>query len=410
MERVTSTKRSTAAPTAPAPEGGRRFKRVALILGQDLGYCRQVIRGVQAFAGERGNWIFRDAPPDLSLIPALAEWEPAGIIAHLFDPEVAKALMGLGKPIVNVTSTLDLKLPLVEVDHVAIGAMAAEHFLNSGFRNFGYFGSSVAGFSRDRERGFRQRLTSEGLRVSAQYAEYLPRPAPGSSWAEVDERIRQWLLDLPKPVAVLASNDVPARELAEMCRMLKLHVPEDVALLGVDDDEFECGLCFPPLSSIATPSERVGYEAARMLNELMEGRQVESPLFLPPKAVVVRQSSDIVAVDDPELSAVLRRIRQRAAENVGVGDIIADVGASRRNIERKFKRVMNRTILDEIRRVRVERAKRLLSTTELPMPAIARKCGFDSARRLAVVFREIAGTTPTSYRGQYRLKPSAVTP
>lgn len=375
-------------------------------MGQDLGYCRDVLRGVQAFARQHESWIFHDAAPSLELLKPLKEWKPQGIIAHLFDREFALKLCRLRTPIVNVTSTLsDLAVPLVEVDHLAVGRLAAEHFLDGGFHNFGYFGSGTAGFSIGREQGFRDRLAEAGFASFSCYAEYLPRPAPGGSWADVDERVREWLVSLVKPVGVLASNDVPARELAEICRLLDLNVPGDVAILGVDNDEVETGLAYPPLSSIAIPGERVGFEAASLLSRLMARRELRpAPLLLPPQGVVVRQSTDVVAVSDPELSSILNFIRRHAAEPIGVEDVLSQVAVSRRKLERRFRQVMHRTIHDEIRRVRLERAKRLLATTDLAMPAVAARSGFEGARRFAVVFRQLSGMTPTDYRRQFRLR------
>ena len=381
------------------------FKRVALIVGQDIGYCRGVLRGVQAFAATRESWIFRDAAPSLSVVDAVREWAPSGIVAHLFDPAVAEALRQLGKPIVNVTSTLDLDLPLVEIDHNAVGRTAADHFIQAGFRNFGYFGSETAGFSIVREGSYRTRLKEAGFNCSACHAEYLPRPSPSASWTEVDKAVRTWLIGLPKPVGIFASNDVPARELAEICRLLSIRIPEDVALLGVDDDELECGLSFPPLSSIALPAERVGFEAAKLLSDLMAGREPPARrMMLPPGSVVVRQSTDIVAVDVPDVAQALRYIRLNACRPIGVDDVLNIVQISRRKLERDFQRVIGRTILESIRRTRIEKAMRLLATTALPTPAIAEQSGFDGARRLSVVFRQVMGMTPTEYRAQYRLK------
>lgn len=381
------------------------FRRVALIIGQDIGYCRGVLRGVQAFASTRESWIFRDAAPSLAIVEAVREWNPAGIIAHLFDKKVADALMKLGKPIVNTTSTLDLDLPLVEIDHHVVGQMAASHFLQSGFRNFGYFGSATAGFSLVREAGFRERLGEAGFSCSACHAEYLPRPAPSSSWTEVDAAVREWLVGLPKPVGIFASNDVPARELAEVCRLAGIRVPEEVALLGVDDDTLECGLSFPPLSSISLPAERVGFESAKILSDLMSNRQPPSTrVVLPPGSIVVRQSSDIVAVDVPDVAQALQYIRRNACNSIGVEDVLNVVAVSRRKLERDFQRVIGRTIFEEIRRTRIEKAMRLLTTTDLAMPAIAEQSGFEGARRLAVVFRQVTGMTPTEHRARYRLK------
>lgn len=381
------------------------FKRIALILGQDLGYCRGVLRGIQTFAAGGEPWVFRDAAPSVSVIAAVREWRPAGIIAHLFDQQVADAVKSLRVPVVNTTSTLPLDVPLVEIDHCAVGRMAADHFIHSGFCNFGYFGSRTAGFSVQREAGFRMQLAKSNFTCSAHHAEYLPRPSPSDSWTEVDTGVRRWLLGLPKPVAIFASNDVPARELAEICRVLELHVPEDVALLGVDNDELECNLSFPPLSSIALPADRVGFEAAKLLRQLMSDRPpAKQRIIVPPIGLVVRQSSDIVAVQDPDVGKALRFIRQQATQLIGVEDVLREVAVSRRKLERDFQRIIHRTIFAEIRRVRIEHVQRLLSSTHLPMPAIASQSGFDGARRMAVVFNQVTGMTPTEYRSLYRLK------
>jgi LacI family transcriptional regulator len=382
------------------------IRRIALLMGQDIGYTRDVLRGVQTYGRSQLGWIFRDGPPDPRILNPLKEWMPHGIIVHLFDRELARSLAKVRVPIVNTTNTLkDLEVPLVEVDHAKIGQLAAEYFLNRGFRHFGYFGSSWAGFSKDREAAFAERLGKSGYRVDSCYAEYMPRPPVAESWKGVDVKVRAWLKGLPKPVAILSSNDVPARELAEMCRELDLHIPEQVALLGVDNDDLECHLCTPSLSSIDLASERVGYEAAKMLHRLMERRSLKQrKVSIPPLRVVTRESTDTLAIQDTEVAAALAFIRSSAHEDIGVEAILREVPLSRRALERRFRNQLGRTVLEEIRRVRMELVKSLLSETNLPMPAIAARCGFSGARRLAVVFRQIVGTTPTAYRAEARVE------
>lgn len=380
------------------------IRRVALLIGQDIGYTRDVLRGVQAYGRGQPGWIFRDGPPDPRIIIPLKEWKPHGIIAHLFDKTLANELIKFRVPIVNTTNTLkDIRVPLVEVDHARIGEAAAEYFLDRGFRHFGYFGSSWTGFSKDREAAFVARLAKNGYHVDSCYAEYMPRPPIAESWKGVDVKVRAWLKALPKPVAILSSNDVPARELAEMCRQLELHIPEQVALLGVDNDDLECHLCTPILSSIDLGSERVGYEAAKMLHAMMDHRAPKQKrISIPPLGIVTRQSTDTLAIQDSEVAAALAYIRSSAHENIGVESILQAVPLSRRALERKFREQLGRTVLEEIRRVRLELAKSLLSDTNLPMPAIAVRCGFSGARRLAVVFRQVTGMTPSEYRAGAR--------
>jgi len=385
-------------------QGMFQKKRIALLLPQDVGYSRAVLRGVQTFAISRPNWVFRDAPPVRESLKPLREWRPDGIIALLFDREVASALRRMRKPLVNTTSTLDLpKVPLVENDHYAIGRMAAGYFLKLGFRNFGYFGSQWMGSSIARRDAFREGVEEAGHSVSTCHGEYLPRPAASDSWVQVDRRIGTWLRKLDKPVAILAQNDVPARDLADRCRMLGLNVPDEVALLGVDNDELECHLCNPTLSSIAVPGQRIGIEAAQLLDRMLRGQKTE-PVhrYFPPVRVVVRQSTDTLNVEDEVVAAALRMIHERATFRLAVEDLVAHLSISRRQIERRFRERLGTTPSKEIRRVRVERAKKLLLETDLNMPQVARGAGFTDARRLSVVFKEQTGQSPARFRFDVR--------
>ncbi len=224
-------------------------------------------------------------------------------------------------------------------------------------------------------------------------------------WKRSAHRVREWLEKLPKPVGILTANDIPARELADACQRFGLRVPDDVALLGVDNDDLECGLSWPSLSSVATPARRIGYEAAKLLDELMAGKPApREPMFLPPIAVVTRQSTDTLAIDDPAVVAALRFIRAHATGKICVDDVVGHAVEGRRMLEYKFRDFVGHTILKEIRRVRVERVKELLRDTDLSMPAIARRSGFATPQRMAVVFRETTGLTPSAYRQQVAVR------
>ena len=271
--------------------------------------------------------------------------------------------------------------------------------------NFGYFGSAWTGFSKHREQGFSEALAEAGFELSSCYAEYLPRPPMDSSWKRVDRQIHNWLAALPKPAAVLASNDVPARALAEICRQLGICVPHDIALLGVDNDELECLLSYPPLSSIVNPAEQIGFRAAKLLDRLMSGqRPPRKTIFVSPSHVVTRQSTDIVAVADPDVSTAVAFIRDHAVENIGAAEVVHALSMARRRLERRFREMLGRTILQEIQRVRIERVKHILAETNLPMAAV-RHAGFSTPQRLAVVFRQATGEMPTGYRRRTQMRP-----
>lgn len=379
-------------------------QRIALLMTQDTGFNRQALLGVRAFA--RQEWLMHNAPPESASLGPLREWQPHGIIANLVDRKFMRAVLRLGKPVVDIACIhTGLDVPVVDVDHVAVGRMAAEHFLERGYKTFGYFGSATVRYSRLREDSFRQTIAAAGCEVSACHVDYAPRLPVRTSWKTVNRQIRQWLKDLHKPVAVLAANDVPARDLASMCHHLELRIPDDVAVLGVDDDDLECQLSFPPLSSVAIPAERIGYEAARILERMLAGQPVSrEPLFLPPIRVVPRQSTSALAVEDPLVAAAMHFIRRHVSERMNVARIAKELAARRRALEQKFHACLGVSVLTEIHRARVNEAKELLDATDLKISQIARRSGFSTPQRLAAVFRRLAGMTPNAYRRQSRLR------
>ncbi len=382
-----------------------QMRRIALLMGQDAGFHRQALLGIRAYAIQKQDWLFRDAPPEDGTLVPLREWKPHGIIAHLVDERFARAVLRLRKPLVDTGCALaGLKAPMVDVDHRAVGRLAAEHFLERGYQQYGFFGSATAYYSQLREASFREAVGEAGYEVSALHADYLPRlPAP-VSWKTVDRQLRQWLEGLPKPVAILADHDVAAHDLADACQQLGLRVPEQVALLGVDNDELQCQLAFPPLSSVAIPAERIGYEAARLLDRMLSGEKVAcEPLYLPPIRVVTRQSTSTLAVDDPVVAAALRHIREHAAGPLSVKTIAAELAVRRRALEAKFRKWLGCSVLEEIHRARIEQVKQLVSDTDLKLSQIARRTGFSTPQRLAVVFRKLTGRTPSAYRRESQL-------
>jgi len=382
-----------------------QIKRIALLISQDVSFFRDVIRGIREYAQPK-PWALRDGAPTWETVKCCRQWNPHGIIAHLALQGVADKVLALGKPVVDIAYSFPkLGVPVVDVDHKAVGIMAAEHFLKRGFRHFGFFGSSEAWYSQLRETAYCEHLASYGKTVIPCYADYRRYPPTRDSWQAADQRIRKWLKQLPKPIGILAVDDAPARSLADMCRLSGLCVPDDIALLGVDNDEMECHFAIPPLSSVAIPGQQIGYEAARLLDRMMRGERPPS-LFLPPVGVVVRQSSDVFAVEDNDVAAALAFIRKHMAEKLTVGMVVYEVGVARRTLENKFRAILNRSILDEIHRFRVETAKQLLIETDLPMAAIARRTGFASAERLATVFGQIVGMAPTNFRRQTKIQPA----
>jgi LacI family transcriptional regulator len=203
-------------------------------------------------------------------------------------------------------------------------------------------------------------------------------------------------------VGVFAPNDIWGVQLAEVCRQVGLRVPEDVALVGVDNDDLLCEMARPPLSSVSLPVNRIGHAAASLLDDLLGGKKSPGDLLLPPVGVIARQSSDVLALEDPEVATAVRFIRTHGHTALRVADVLREVPISRRSLERRFRRALDRSIWEEIRRVHVEQARGLLARSGMPMAEVARHAGFSDSRQLSTVFREETGLTPTAYRRRFR--------
>ena len=378
--------------------------RIGLVISHSLAYCRGILQGVRQYAEATPNWVFLSVAPDPDDVRALNSLRPVGVIAHAFSERLVVSLTRLRVPVVNVSAVLPkLTMPRVGVDDHACGRLAAEHLLERRIRNFAFVGHRNHAYSLRREEGFRQALESKAFQLRCYY-ERRQRPFDpmGRHWA-LDESVQRWMRSLPKPVGIFAPNDIWGVQLTEMCHQERLQVPEEVAIVGVDNDDLLCRLSRPPLSSVALPTERVGYAAAALLDRLIGGyRPHRQPTLFPPIGIVARRSTEVLAVADPDVAAALKLIREHGHTRIRVLDILKKVPLSRRSLERRFRRVVGRSILDEIRRAHIQRARNLLADTDLPMYAVAQRSGFSDGQRFSAVFRQATGVTPSAYRRRIR--------
>lgn len=401
-----TSRRPSAAKSRPRrPEGESRLLRIGLVLGYGLAFYRDILHGVKRLAAERPHWVLTPIAPDCRALESPLVKSQDGFIAHIFAKTLARGLSSLGKPVVNVSGVLpELPFPRVIVDHEAAGRLAAEHFLSRGVRQFGFVGYPQHAFSLGREAGFRRQVEAAGYAVAVFRDRKRKLGDPTGLW-HWNPALLAWLAGLPKPVGVFASHDSQGVQISEYCRHLGLKVPDDVSIVGVDDDDLLCDLARPSLSSVALPGERIGYEAAAMLERLIVGQPLDTPrLELPPVRLVVRQSSDIQAIADAEVAAAVRFIRDRAGQPTQVRDVMRAVPASRRSLERRFRSLLQRGIFEEIRRVQIERAKALLVDTDMPMSLVAARAGLADSRQLSIVFRQQENMTPTKFRQLYRCR------
>ncbi len=378
----------------------RKRRRVSLAIDVTGSYGRGVLKGIMAFAKTR-NWIVDIQLSDSDGARA-DEWNVDGVIAQAItrplDRRIVKGCLKHKVPMTNVSNMFGGSvMPTVLPDDEAVGRLAADYFAGRGFTRFAFFGYRDRGsYSESRRHGFAQAVARKGGRLFDLDA---GRAAPA--------QVGQWAKSLPVPVGVLCCNDRLAYDFLSECQRAGVAVPDDLAVLGVDDDELVNTLISPSLSSVTLPTNRIGFEAASLLQKLMDGHDAPTtPMLFPPVSVVTRQSTDITALEDRDVSAALLFIRKHVTEAIGVEDVVAAVAISRRSLERRFQAALGRSVLGEMRHRRVERAKELLAMTDLAMPAIARASGFGDATRLGIVFRQVTGQPPTEFRRQVRPSPA----
>jgi len=386
-----------------------RTPKIALLVETARGYGRNLLRGIVRYARLHGPWGFYVTPGDFAqVLPQMQLWGGAGIIARVETPQVARAILASGLPTIALDLAEDQlraghplsRLSEVASDSRGAARMAAEHLLERGFRHYAFVGLAERVWSRRRQEGFAERIRTAGFEPHVYVP---PRKVRDRRWEREQPVLAAWLRRLPRPVGLMACNDDRGREVLEACRAAGLQVPEELAVVGVDDDELLCELADPPLSSVALNAEAGGFRVAALLDRMMRG-QVHQPcrLVVEPLHVVTRRSTDIVAHEDPVVAGALHFLHDHAGRPIGVGDVAEHLLVSRRTLEIRFKRVVGRTLLAELQRVRLERAQRLLRETDLPLPKVAEAAGYRSAAYLIQVFRKDLGQTPARYRRQVR--------
>ncbi len=373
---------------------------ILLALHADSGFVRSVTRGIADFFKPASPWHLVRLPPERLGRGAKIPTGCSGVITHVHHTRVLTPLRDSGCPVVCVSRLMeDDPFPHVGVDDAAVGQAAAEHLRSQGLKHFAFVGVSGFTFSRLRNLGFFTGLgfTAESpvgsKSISAAWLTQTPSPGMAKLKA-----LDTWLADLPRPCGVFAANDAVAWFVSERCRSLGLRIPLDLALLGVDDDDVVCRLASPPLSSVLLPGERIGYLAAQGIEQAVSTGRAVKEIQLPPIRVVVRQSSEVYAVQDRDVAEALAYIRENATKGIGVEDVIAAVPLSRRSLERRFRIELQRSPLEEIHRVRIEAAKTLLTTTRLPIDQIGDRVGFVQPNYFARIFKRHAGLTPRSFR------------
>jgi LacI family transcriptional regulator len=382
------------------PSGQGETPSVLLFIETSREFGRSLLYGIARYSRLHGPWRVYRQPAGLE--SALPEWRELRIDGAIVrDVKMAESLAHSGLPVIFAQHRKEsyAPFPVIITDSSAIGTMAAEHFLGRGFQNFAYCGLDDYVWSRMRAHHFIERIRKAGFDTSL-----YRQPASKAKRARRSELnlIAAWLQSLPKPLALMCCNDDRALQVIEACKLANLYVPDDVAVLGVDNDVLICDLADPPISSIALNTEVAGHEAAELLDGLMKGGPMTGQkIWVRPTHIVTRMSTDILAVSDAEVAAALRFIRRHPNRFLQVDDVVQATNVSRRVLEKRFKTILRHSVYQEIRRIRVDHIIQLLLGTDMSITEIAVRSGFEGVEHISRYFRKETGVSLRTYRKKY---------
>jgi LacI family transcriptional regulator len=379
------------------------MRQIAVLALMYQNYDQRVLRGIAAYVRARSDWSLYVEEELVHKLPDLRSWKGDGMIVNFDDRKAATAAVKLGKPVVAYGGGRgwhadDCGIPYMDTDNEGIARLAAEHLLGRGLKHFAYCGNPPTRLNvwdARRCAGFKGRLAEAGRSCRVFKGHY----ATSRNWDKLKQELVDWLAVQPRPLGLMACYDARARHVLEACRALGLRVPDDVALIGVDNDPIMCELANPPLSSVEQGCFRLGYEAAALLDRLMRGEKPpQMRVSVPPAGLVPRKSTDLLAVEDPQVAAAMRMIRDHGCTGLTVEQIAHELAVSRSTLDHLFKAVLGSTVHREIRKVRLENAKRLLAQTDLPVKVVAQKSGYATEQYLTALMRKETKTTPGAFR------------
>jgi LacI family transcriptional regulator len=389
--------------------------RVALLVESSRAYGRGILAGVAKFVREHDSWsiFFQDLNLCDDTPDWLKNWEGEGIISRLENRDIVSVIRRLKIPAVYLRRVSpDAKAPSILTDNAAVSRLCFEHLKERGFRHFAFCGFNGADYSDERRDGFVEQVARAGLPWHV-YSETHPSAQADTAQYEGlgqkdGAQMAAWIKKLPKPIGLMACNDMRGRQVLDACRAIGVPSPEEIAVIGVDNDDVLCNLSDPPLSSVVPDTARIGYEAAVLLAQMMAGKKsAASEILIGPGDIVVRRSTEVLAMDDRQIAAASRFICEHACEGIDVNDVLRAVPMSRSTMDRRFMKILGRSPKDEILRVRLNRVKQLLTETDFPLSLIAEKVGMEHVEHLSRIFKNRTGIAPSEFRSRALLKDSA---
>ncbi|GAB3023056.1 XylR family transcriptional regulator [Spirosoma pulveris] len=381
--------------------------KIILLIDFSEEYSKSLLKGITKYSREHGPWVFcrmplfhRETMGIDGILDWAREWEADGIVGQLYNDVSVEKIVQAGIPVI----AQDFKERFTDIPNITgayreTGAMGADYFLKKGFQHFAFYGFSNIVWSRERAEGFEERVTRAGYQVT--YFEH-KKARSSELWYYKPSSLSDWLVSLPKPIAIMTCDDRLGQHITEACRHSGIRIPEEVAVLGVDNDEMFCELSDPPLSSITLDAEKGGYDAAHLLDRLIRKEITEGyDIVVEPTQVITRQSTDIYATPDEYIAVSLKYIHQNIDKNLQVDDVVKQVPLSRRSLEMRFQQVIGYPIYKYIQNLRIEKFAKKLLETDQAVFEIAMDLGLNDTRNIARQFKQIKGCTPLKYRHRY---------
>lgn len=373
------------------------MKKIVLLIETSREFGRQLINGIARYSRINGPWSFYKEQTGLkSSIHRLTSWKPDGIIMR--NSMIKKELLKLKIPTILALHdpSSHPKLPVIKTNSQAIAKMASEHFIEKGFKNFAFCGFDIFEWSNERKLFFTKYNNEAGFTTHLYDSS---KKNISQDWEVEQRHVIEWLKSIPKPVALMACNDDRGQHILEVCKLIGLKVPDDVSVIGVDNDPMICEIGDPPLTSIALDVESAGFNSAKLLNDLISGTKMNGQqIIVSPTHVVQRQSSDIFAVNDLEITKALKFIRENARSKIYVKDVVNSTCLSRRILEKRFRDILHRSIYDEIRRRRVDLITKFLIETDLPISEITSLFTFTDMEHISRYFKKEKGMGLREFR------------
>ena len=373
------------------------MKKIVLLIESSREFGRQLIIGIARYSRINGEWSFYKEQTGLKTsIPRLTSWKPHGIIMR--NSMIKRELLKLKIPIILALhdSSRPKNMPIIKTDSLSIAKFASEHLIGKGLKNFAFCGFDNYEWSNERKIHFEKFINEAGYSA---FKYRSPKNNINSEWRKEQLHVIDWIKTLPKPIGIMACNDDRGQHILEVCKLIGIKVPEEVAVIGVDNDPMICELGDPPLTSIALNVESAGYETARLLDELINGSKMcGQQITVSPTHIVQRQSTDILSVNDEDVATAIRFIRENAKNKILVNDIVKITKLGRRALEQRFKKSIHRSIYDEIRRVRVEWISKMLIESDLTISEITSLLNFTDLEHISRYFKKEKGIGLSKFR------------